>query len=80
MMAQADGPSAGGAAEREPGDEAVVRALLRHAGLSPQESEIAAITAAYPQVLRMTRSLYEVPGADSEVPATAFDARWPADG
>jgi hypothetical protein len=71
MTAGGDAPAPG------PDGEAIVRALLHHAGLSPQEAEIAAIAAGYQQIRRMTGSLYEVPGASDEVPATTFDARWP---
>jgi hypothetical protein len=58
------------------GAEAVVRALLAHAGLVPQDGEVDAITAAYPQVQATAHGLYEVPGALDAVPAVTFEAGW----
>ena len=57
-------------------DQAVlVAAAFREAGLTPNESELAAFVAAYAGVRSFLDSLYELPGVRYESPALTFDPR-----
>jgi hypothetical protein len=59
----------------DPDPTVTVRAGFEQAGLTPNESELAAFVAAYAEVRSFLDALYTLPGVRYEAPALTFDPR-----
>jgi hypothetical protein len=65
--------------DRAEGDRAAAIALLRRAGLSPPDSELAAVLDNYVGFRALAASLYGIPGTRHELPAIRFTLADPDD-
>jgi hypothetical protein len=74
-VTQLDGPQLSVPSADSLDDETIVRATLALNGVTPSESEIAGLVAAYAGTRAMVAMLYAVPGVRYEEPAVIFSAR-----